>query len=80
MAKDWWRWKQQPSIQQRLDKLFHSARVGGRGDESGELHGVGADDSSTSKTMNTNTSFAGPSTTKLTVAEMAGLKTCGKSH
>ena len=33
---------QQPSVQQDLEKLFPSAKVGGRGDESRDLYRVGA--------------------------------------
>ena len=70
---------QQPSVQQELEKLFPSTRRGGRGDESRELHRVGKDESSSSKTTDANTIFAKLSTTKRTIAEIWGPKTCGDS-
>ena len=63
-----------------LEKLFPNTRGGGRGYESKELLRVGAGESSAPTTTDTNTSFATSSTTKQTVAEIWGLKTCGKSH
>ena len=44
-----------------------------------ELH-IGADESPASTTTDTKTSFATPSTTKQTIAEMWGSKTCGDSQ
>ena len=72
MAKGLLDENQQPSVQQELKKLF--LRTRGR-----ELHRVGADKSSAS-TVDTNASFAASSTTKWTVAEMCGSKTCGDSQ
>ena len=67
---------QQPSVQQELEKLFPSTSGWGRGDKSRELHRVGASESSASTTTDTNTSFATPSTTKRTIGEIWGSKTC----
>ena len=50
--------------------LFPNTRDGGRGDESRELHRVGADESSASTTTVTNNSFPTPSTTKRTIPEI----------
>ena len=70
MAKKLMNENQQPSVQQELEKLFHSTRGGGRVDESRELRRVGTGESSTSTTIDTNASFATPSTTKLTIVEI----------
>ena len=70
MAKGLMDENQQPSVQQELERLFPSTRGGGR---------VGVGESSASTTIDTNTSFATPSTTKLTIAETWGSKTCGDS-
>ena len=59
--------KEQPSVQQDLEKLFVSTKGGGRGDESREIHRVGAGESSASITTDSNTSFATPFTTKRTL-------------
>ena len=48
--------------------------------ESREPHRVGAGESSASTPTDTNTSFATPSTTKWTIAEIWGLITCGDSQ
>ena len=63
---------QQPSTQQELERLFPSARDGGRGGEIRECHRVGEGESSAANTTDTNTSFATPSTTKRTIAEIWG--------
>ena len=55
---------QQASVHQDLEKLFPSTESGGRRDESRELYKVGASESSSSATTNTNISFATPSTIK----------------
>ena len=57
---------QQQSVQQELN----STRGGDRGVESRDLHRVGAGESSVSTTTDIIISFATPSTTKLTVAEI----------
>ena len=61
---------QQPSVRQELEKLLLSTKDGGRGDESRDLHRVGAGESSASTTTDTNASFATPSTIILTIAEI----------
>ena len=62
---------QEPPIQQELERICPSKRGGGRGGESRELYRVGACESSATAT-DTNTSFAAPSTTKRTIAEIWG--------
>ena len=52
----------------------------GKGGESREPHRVVAGESTTSTANDTNTSFATPSTTKWTIAEIWGLVTCGGSQ
>ena len=52
----------------------------GGGGESRELFGVGAGESSASTTTDTNTSFATPSATKRTIAEIWASKSCGDSQ
>ena len=64
--------KQQPSVQQDVERLLPSTRGGGRGGESRELHRFGAGESSASTTTDTNTSFATPSTTKRVIGEIWG--------
>ena len=56
--------KQQSSVQQESERLFPSTRGGWMGGERRELHRVGAFESSTSTTTDTNTSFATQSITK----------------
>ena len=74
MAKGLMDENQQSSVEQEeLDKLFPSPRYGGRRGESRGLHRVGAGEYSAS-TNDTNTSFATPSTTKRTIAEIWGSK------
>ena len=68
---------QQPSVQQELERLFSSTRGEGRRVESREFHRVSAGESSASTTTDSNISFTTPSTTKQTVAEIWGSKTCG---
>ena len=68
-----------PSVKQGLGRLFPSTRDAGRGGESRVLHRVGAGESSASTTTDTNISFATPSTTKQTVAEIWESKSCGDS-
>ena len=70
----------QPSVQQKLERLFPSTRGGGRGVESSYLYRVGACESTTSTTTDANISFAKPSTTKRTIAEIWGSKTWGDSN
>ena len=70
MAKGLMNENQQPSVQQELGRLFPSTRGGRRGGESRELYKAGAGESSASVTTDTNTSFATPSTTKRTIAEI----------
>ena len=67
-----------PSVQQELERLSPSTRGGGRGGggESRELQKVGAGESSASTTTDTNIGFATPSTTKRTITEICGQKTC----
>ena len=72
MAKGLMDEKQQPSVQQELEKLFSGTRGGGRAGESRDLHRVVVDESSASTTSDISTSFATSSTTKWTVAEMWG--------
>ena len=60
---------QQPSVTQKLGRLFPSTRVGGRRGESRELFRVGAVESSASATDTNNTSFATRSTIKRTIEE-----------
>ena len=71
---------QQPSVQQQIERQFPNTRDGGRGDESREVHRVGADESSASTTAVTNNSFPTPSTTKRKIAEIWGSKACGDSR
>ena len=80
MAKGMMDENQQLSVQQDLEKLLPSIRGGGRGEERRELYRVGAGESPASTTTDTNTSFPTPSTTKQTVAEIWGLKSCRNSH
>ena len=61
---------QQPSVQQELERLFLSTKGRGKGGESRELYRVGASESSTSTTADTNTSFATPSMTEQTMTEI----------
>ena len=61
-------------------RLFPSTRGGGKGGESRELHRLSAGESSAFTTTDTNTSFATPSTTKRTIVEIWGPKTCGDSR
>ena len=70
---------EQRSVQQELDKLFPSTIGRRRGEESRELHRVGVDESSASLTIDTNTSFATPSTTKRMIVEIWGLESSGSS-
>ena len=65
---------QQRSVQQELE------RGEGRKGESREFHRVSTGESSASKTTDTNTSFATPSTTKQSIAETWRSKTCGDSQ
>ena len=71
---------QQPSVQQKLERLSHSIRDGGRGGKSRELYKVGASESFASTTTDTNTRFATLCTTKRTIAETWGSKTSGDSQ
>ena len=80
MAKGLMNGNQQPSAQQELERLFLSTRGRGRGGESRELHRVCAGESSASTTTVTNTSFATPSPTKRTIAEIWGSNVCGDSQ
>ena len=66
-------------VQQELERLFHSTRGGGRGVESRDLHKFGAGESTASTTTDTHISFAIPSTTKRTIADIWG-STCGDSQ
>ena len=70
----------QPCVQQKLERLFPSTRGGGRGVENSYLYRVGACESTTSTTTDANISFAKPSTTKRTIAEIWGSKTWGDSQ
>ena len=74
MAKELMDENQQPSVQQKLERLSPSTRDGERGGESRELYRVGAGESSASTTTDTNTRSAKPSTTKRTIAEIWGSK------
>ena len=67
---------QPPSVQQGLEILFSSIRGVGSGGENRELHRVGTGESSGSTTYDTNTSFVTPSTTKRSISEIRGSKTC----
>ena len=58
-------------------RLFPSTRGGGRVIKSRELHRVSEGESSASTTTDINVGFATPSTTKRTMAEMWGSKSCG---
>ena len=60
---------QQPSVTQKLGRLFLSTRGGGKRGESRELLMVGAGESSGSATDLNNTSFATLSTIKQTIEE-----------
>ena len=71
---------QQPSAQQKLEILLPSIRGEGRRGKNRKLHRVGAYESSASTTTHTNTSFATPSNTKWTIAEIWGSKTCEDSQ
>ena len=64
-------------VQHELERLFPSARGGGKGSEGREQHRVGAGESSASTITDTNTSFATLSTTKQVIAETWGSITCG---
>ena len=70
MAKGLMDKHQQLSVQQDLEKLFASTGGGGRGDESGELHRLGAGESSAATETDTNTSFATLFTIKRTIPEI----------
>ena len=70
----------QPYVQQKLERLFPGTRSGVRGVESRYLYRVGACESTTSTTTDANISFAKPSTTKRTIAEIWGSKTWGDSN
>ena len=72
MAKGLMYENQQTSVQKELERLFPSARGGGREGEGRKLPRVGAGESSASTTTDTNTSFATSSTTKRTIAEIFG--------
>ena len=65
---------QQPSVTQKLGRLFPSIRGRGRRRESSELLRVGAGESSASATDTNNTSFAARSITKRTIEEIWGSK------
>ena len=65
---------QQRSVQQKLEK------GGGRGGVSRELHRVGAGESFASTGIDTNTSFATPSTTNQKIVERWGSKACEDSQ
>ena len=67
---------QQPSVTQKLGRLFPSIRDGGRRRESSELLRVGAGESSALATN--NTSFTTRSTTKRTIEEIWGSKATSK--
>ena len=71
---------QQPSVQQVLERLFPSTRGGGKGVESRDCNRAGVGGSTASTTTDTNISFAKPFTTKRTIAEIWGSKTCGDSQ
>ena len=60
---------QQPSVQQELERLLLCRRGGRKEDESRELHKIGASESSTLATSDTNTNFAKPCTTNGTDVE-----------
>ena len=59
------------SVQQELEELFPSTRGGERGGER-RLYKIDAGESSASTATDTNTSFAAPSATKRTIAEIWG--------
>ena len=82
MAKGLMDKNHQLSVQQDLEKLFHSTGGGARADESRGLHRdrVGAGESSAATATDTNTSFATLSTIKQKIAEISGSKTCGNSQ
>ena len=70
---------QQPSVTQKLGRLFPSIRGRGRRSKSSELLlRVGAGESSASATDTNNTSFARRSTTKRTIEEIWGSKATSK--
>ena len=71
---------QQRSIHQDLERLLPLTRGGGRGEESRELHRVGAGESSASTATDTNTSFETLRTTKIKIAEIWKSNTCGDSQ
>ena len=72
MAKGLMNENQQLFVQQEFERLFPSTRGGGSGGEYREIHRVSADEPSASIAADTNTSFAGPSTTKRTISEIRG--------
>ena len=71
---------QQLSVQQNLERLLPSMRGQGRRRKHRKLHRVGAYESPASTTTHTNPSFATPSNTKWTIAEIWGSKTCEDSQ
>ena len=71
---------QQPSVSQQLEILFPSTRGGSGAGKSRELHRAGAGKLSASTTTDTSTSFATPYTTKWTIPEIWGSKTCRDSQ
>ena len=80
MAKGLMDENQQPSVQESLERMFHSTRDEERWDESRELHRAGAGEWPASTTTDTDTSFATPSTAKRTITKIWWSKTCGYSQ
>ena len=60
--------------------MFPSTIGGGSGSENRELHRIGAGESTASTRTDTNINFETLSTTKWTITETWGLKTCGDSQ
>ena len=60
----------QPFVHQELERLFTGTRRAGRRGESRELDRIHAGKSSVLTTTDTDISFATPSTTKRTIAEI----------
>ena len=77
MAKGLLDENQQPFVQQEFERLFSSAKGGEWGGKSRDDIRVGfvQVNHSASTATDTNTSFATPSTTKRTIAEIRGSKT-----
>ena len=69
---------QQPSVTQKLGRLFPSIRGGGKRGESSELLRVDAGESSASATNTNDTGFATRSSTKWTIAKIWESKATSK--